>query len=75
MGPRESREGALRLEAPGLSKGCRDRVVQRCGGPRGSRADALGGSRPGMGRGWRPPQDARGLTLTQTALGGRSGRP
>lgn len=74
MGPRESREAALGMEAPG-AKGFRDRVVQRCGGPRGSQRDALGGSRPGMGLGWRPPQDARGQTLTQTALGGRSGRP
>lgn len=49
MGPRESREGALGLEAPGLSKGCRDRVVQRCGGPRGSQRDALGGQSTGDG--------------------------
>lgn len=51
---RESREGALGLEAPG-GKDSRGRVVQRCRGPRGSQRDALGGSGPGMGLGWRPP--------------------
>lgn len=71
---RESREGALGLEAPGgriLEAGlCRG--VGALEAPRGTRWEAVD-------RGWAwdgdPPQDARGQTLTQTAPGGRSGRP